>query len=209
MTPTGPPTPREVPAPLRRARGLDGVAATAALYANWAERYDHDVFEVAGVIGSARIADLLAEHVPDRTAAVLDLGCGTGAAGLRLHEHGFAHLDGVDLSPEMLAVAARRGVYRRLATADLTVPGSVTGGYDASIAAGVFTTGPLGAVEVGPLAALVRAGGVLAWVVADPLWPACEPALRAAGVDLRVVAHEPIRRDAPPEARLVIGVRHA
>lgn len=206
MSPSDVPDPHDLPVPLQRARALDGVDANAALYADWAERYDHDVFEVAGVIGTARIADLLAEHVPDRTATVLDLGCGTGMAGQRLHEHGFVHVDGVDLSPEMLAVAARRGVYRTLVAADLTVRGSVVGGYDASVAAGVFTTGHLGAAEIGPIAALVRPGGVVAWVVADPLWPSCEPALRDAGVDVRVVVHEAIRRDAPPEARLVVGV---
>lgn len=198
----------DLPTPLRRARALDGVTANAELYARWAETYDHDVFEVAGVIGTARIADLLAEHLADRTSTVLDLGCGTGAAGARLRDHGFSTIDGVDLSPEMLDVAARRGIYRRLEVADLTArPLAVSGGHDATIAAGVLTTGHVGPSAVAGLVALVRPGGLLAWVVADPLWTDVELELDRAGVELRHVTHEAIRRDAPPEARLVVGVR--
>jgi predicted TPR repeat methyltransferase len=222
----------DVPSPLERARSVDGVDANAALYASWAGDYDHDVFELAGVIGSTRIADLLAEHLPDRSAAVLDLGCGTGAVGVRLHQLGFTHIDGVDLSPEMLAVAGQRSVYRHLAVADLTEPGSArTGspgpgssaspgssrrdmadtlapsGYDATVAAGVFTTGHLGAPEAAALVGLVRHGGIVAWVVADPLWHSVEAAILGAGVELVYVGHEAIRRDAAPEARMVVGVR--
>ena len=35
-----------------------------------------------------------------------DLGCGTGRTGAWLRSHGIARLDGIDLTPEMLAVAA-------------------------------------------------------------------------------------------------------
>ncbi len=52
-----------------------------SLYDPWAADYDRDVFEVMEFIGTDRIADLLAAHVPDRDQPVIDLGCGTGAAG--------------------------------------------------------------------------------------------------------------------------------
>ncbi len=200
---------RTTPDPLRRARSLAGTADAAALYADWAERYDHDVFEVAGVIGTERIADLLAEHLPDRSAPVIDLGCGTGAAGARLRRLGFFHVDGVDLSPEMLEVARRRGAYDRLEVGDLTGPlaTATPGGYGASIAAGVFTTGHVGAAAMPHLVRLVRSGGVLAWVVADPLWAEAEAVLSSLDVVVEVALHEPVRRGAPPEARFVIARR--
>ena len=59
------------------------------MYRDWAVHYDLDVFGTLGFTGTDRIVDLLAEHVPDRESAVLDLGCGTGAAGVRLRAHGF------------------------------------------------------------------------------------------------------------------------
>ena len=64
-----------------RARSLSTPDDAVRLYESWAADYDHDVFEVMGFTGTDRIADLLAAHVPDRGQPVIDLGCGTGAAG--------------------------------------------------------------------------------------------------------------------------------
>ncbi len=64
-----------------------------------------------------RLADLV---IPDRgrSYSVLDLGCGTGLAGLAFE--GIAStLDGVDLSPAMIGKARARGIYRDLRVADL------------------------------------------------------------------------------------------
>ena len=100
--------------PLERARRSESADDAKALYEEWAERYDADVFDTMGVTGSRRIADLLAEHVDDRRTSVLDLGCGTGEVGRHLADHGFDTLTGIDFSPAMLVVARRRHVYRRL-----------------------------------------------------------------------------------------------
>ncbi|MEJ7801630.1 MAG: hypothetical protein WKF60_13995 [Ilumatobacter sp.] len=68
----------DAPHALARARRLTSTAEATALYDDWAARYDHDVFEVLGVTGSSRVADLLTERVGDRSLEVVDLGCGTG-----------------------------------------------------------------------------------------------------------------------------------
>ena len=128
-----------------RARAVRSTADAAALYRDWAIDYDADVFGTAGVTGTDRIADLLARHVPDRSAPLLDLGCGTGAAGVRLSALGFTAIDGVDLSPEMLAIAAAKGVYRSLVVADLNWPLPVRPGtYTGSVSAGTFRDGHVG-----------------------------------------------------------------
>ena len=50
--------------------------------------------------------------------AVVDLGCGTGLAGMMFRSRA-ARLDGVDLSPAMIEKARARGIYDSLAVADI------------------------------------------------------------------------------------------
>jgi predicted TPR repeat methyltransferase len=186
-----------------RARSLQTPADSVDLYRDWASTYDHDVFDVMGFIGTHRVADLLAEHVPDRSASVVDLGCGTGVSGVRLAQHGFTAIDGVDISPEMLAVASGRGVYRRAIVADLNVPGSIDDRYDASVSAGTFTSGHVDASALPAIAAVLRPGAVVAWVIAETMWPSFETAIGQLGFEMLHAALEPIRRDAPPEAMII------
>ncbi len=62
---------------------------------------------------------LAKQCVPDTVYAHgLDLGCGTGLAGI-LFRPLCSHLTGVDLSEKMLAKAAEKGVYDQLAAADV------------------------------------------------------------------------------------------
>lgn len=51
-------------------------------------------------------------------AVALDLGCGTGLAGEMFRKH-IGTLKGVDLSPQMLAMAERKGCYDHLQTGDM------------------------------------------------------------------------------------------
>ena len=131
-----------------------------------------------GFIGTDRIADLLAVHVPDRDQPVIDIGCGTGVAGVRLAHHGFGSIDGVDISPAMLDVAAQLGVYRHLLTADLTQPLTIEHRYAASVSAGTFTTGHVGADAIPAIVTLLQPEAVVAWVVAEPLWPSFEKTMQ-------------------------------
>ena len=73
--------------------------------------------------------------------AMLDLGCGTGLAGVALNDFAQA-IDGIDISPKMLAKAVERGIYRHLRTGDATAlldtDPSFAGPYDLVTAADVF-----------------------------------------------------------------------
>ena len=65
------------------------------------------------------LRDLADMVMPGRDRlAILDLGCGTGLAG-EVFQTMAARLDGVDLSPAMIEKARARGIYDRLAVADL------------------------------------------------------------------------------------------
>ena len=102
-----------------------------------------DVFGRLKVTGTRRIAELLVEHLPQAPdTRIIDLGCGTGAAGAVLKSHGLTTIDGLDLSPEMLLIAADCGAYRLLIAADLLAPLPLRDHrYDAAISAGTLTTG--------------------------------------------------------------------
>jgi len=62
------------------------------------------------------LADLVMPGAHDLT--ILDLGCGTGLGGAAFADLAAA-IDGIDLSPQMIAKARARGVYRNLAVADI------------------------------------------------------------------------------------------
>lgn len=48
------------------------------------------------------------------TAEILDVGAGTGLVGERLRQHGFARVDGLEPSAEMIAIARHKQIYRDL-----------------------------------------------------------------------------------------------
>jgi len=64
-----------------------------------------------------------------RMSSAADLGCGTGRTGVWLHRRGVASIDGVDVTPEMLAAAGTKGVYRRLVEGDVRASGLEAGSY--------------------------------------------------------------------------------
>jgi len=55
---------------------------------------------------------------PDGVGPIVDMGCGTGLAGLAVQEL-VGPMIGIELSPEMLAKAEARRIYERLIEADL------------------------------------------------------------------------------------------
>lgn len=106
------------------ARGYPTLDVRAG-YAAWAPTYDAAVDDRLDLDLLARVAT-----VPWSAAVpAADLGCGTGRMGVWLRQRGVAELDGVDLSPAMLAQAAAKGHYARLAEADLAATGLPGGCY--------------------------------------------------------------------------------
>ncbi len=91
----------------------------AALFDQYAPRFDEHLVDVLRYRTPALLADLLQRHVAaagDRD--VLDLGCGTGLCGPLLRPYA-RRLEGVDLSAAMLERARGQAVYDALAQADI------------------------------------------------------------------------------------------
>jgi len=121
-----------------------------ATFDAFAESFD-DRLGTLDYAGPELVAGLLRAACPDGVDALLDLGCGTGLVGPVVRPLA-QRLEGLDLSPEMLARAAERSVYDALHEADAEA--FLTADHDAwdgVIAADVLIY--LGALE--PLAAAV------------------------------------------------------
>lgn len=161
----------EAAALLERAYAIDSEASSRALYRDWAETYDATMLEGLRYRSPALVAALLGEHLADRTAQLLDIGCGTGLAGQSLAELGFTAIDGLDLSPEMMQVAARRGVYRHFITADLNRPLDMPDAhYDGATCSGSFTHGHVDARCLDELFRILRPGAPFAFTVKREVW---------------------------------------
>ena len=156
---------------LRRAYGLESADEARVLYRDWASSYDTHLEQGLGYRAPAQIAAMLVEVLDDHTAMILDVGCGTGLVGACLAAHGFNTIDGLDFSPEMLAVASQKSAYRNLLEADLEKPLKLTdASYDAAISCGTFTHGHVGAQALDRIFQLLRPGGVLACTIHRDLW---------------------------------------
>ncbi len=111
---------------------------TRDLYDDWSASYEAEVAE-NGYATPGRCADALAQCMSDKSAPILDFGCGTGLSGLALKLAGFTTIDGVDLSADMLAQAESKGAYRTLSQIGADSP--IEGEYEAIAAIGVIGAG--------------------------------------------------------------------
>jgi predicted TPR repeat methyltransferase len=142
------------------AYALSGAEDARRLYADWAETYDSDFAEANAYRPPEVVARLFAEA--GGTGPVLDAGAGTGLGGLALAARGIGPLDALDLSPEMLSVAARKGVYRELIEGDILAGLAIAdGAYAGVVSAGTFTLGHVGPEGFDELLRVAAPGALL------------------------------------------------
>lgn len=141
-------------------------AYVRALFDRYADRFDRDLVERLGYAAPTalrRAVDMVAGRRDGLD--VLDLGCGTGLAGVAFRDLA-GHLAGVDLSSRMVAKARARGVYDDLSVGDAVAAlAAATERWDVVVAADVLVY--LG--DLGPLfaaaARAIRPGGWFAATV--------------------------------------------
>jgi predicted TPR repeat methyltransferase len=154
---------------LAAAYALDGPEANRTLYARWAETYESGFITDSRYIYHEQVAALFADRAKvESTGTIVDVGCGTGLAGLALRHRITVTLDGIDISPEMLGQAAGKrhdgiAVYRALVEADLTEPLAIPDNtYAGAISVGTFTHGHVGPAALAEVVRIVRPGGLAA-----------------------------------------------
>lgn len=107
------------------------------LYDNYAASYDQKLVNSLHYQCPQLIRAALERHCQDKVT-ILDLGCGTGLCGQAISSMA-TRLDGVDLSPQMIAKARQRAIYNELAVGDLySFLEKKADCYDVIVAAGVF-----------------------------------------------------------------------
>ena len=158
---------------LARAYALTGIdeAETKALYRDWAATYDDTMLEGLGYQSPTKVAALLARQNPALDANILDVGCGTGLLAEHLRALGFANIDGLDFSADMLAEAQRlkriNNAYNRDLNQPLPAPDQP---YDYLVSTGTFTHGHVNALCLPELMNWLVDGGMLIATVHQEVW---------------------------------------
>jgi predicted TPR repeat methyltransferase len=148
----------------------DSPQAVAKAYADWAASYDSETAAL-GYLLPFLITAWVARHVPAGDGPLLDAGCGTGLTGPQMKALGYDNLAGLDLSNEMLTIAAGRGSYNDLKQATLGERLPWPDDYfRAFFSTGVFTMGHAPASGLRDLVRITRRGGHAVFTVRDQVF---------------------------------------
>jgi predicted TPR repeat methyltransferase len=185
---------------------LEDEASMVEFYRKWARDYDHQMLDELGYTSPSTVASMLIEELDDPGAEIFDVGCGTGLTCVTLAERGYTALDGIDLSPDMVRVAAERGIYRELLVGDVNQPlERDDASYDGVISSGTFTHGHVGPEPMLEIFRILKPGGILACTVHGDLWEsmgfdACFEALLDGGTAEQLrLEFLPYYKDGEPE----------
>jgi len=98
-------------------------------YGEWSQTYEQDVLDEMDLrlFNRVKTVDWKAQNL------ILDLACGTGRIGTWLREQTSATIDGVDITPEMLAKAGDKNVYNNLHQASVSETGLPNATYDVCV----------------------------------------------------------------------------
>ncbi|MEM7799461.1 MAG: class I SAM-dependent methyltransferase [Chloroflexota bacterium] len=139
------------------------------LYDDFAKTYD-ETLVVWEYEAPTVAAALLKQHLPSGKK-ILDAGCGTGLTGEALVKVGFRQVVGIDLSPVSVDLAAKRGVYAAVETADLGQPLRFeTDAFDGINCVGVLTYVPELQPTLREFVRITKPGGVLVFTQREDLY---------------------------------------
>ena len=193
---------------LERAYALKTPDEAKTLYRDWAITYDQHLEKGLHYIAPGSVAQILANVLTDRTASILDIGCGTGLVGAYLVGHGFSAIDGLDFSDEMLEQARNKRIYQTLIQGDLNamldIPDQT---YEAGISCGTFTHGHVKADALDEILRVLKPGACFACTIHREVWESAGfeskfAQLMASGIaELESMNEQPFYRNAPDDGR--------
>lgn len=143
------------------------------IYRFGSRKYDAIVAGQLGYSAYREVSRAYAKFADPSAGPILDVGCGTGLTGKALAALVSAPIDGIDLSPEMVAMARQKQVYRHLFVGDLRKPLPISPqSYAGAVSSGVFTEGHVGVEALDPVLEVLAPGAIFALTVLDHLWQA-------------------------------------
>ena len=139
-------------------------------YDDWADSYDKELLEEYGYCAHEIGAKALAETQIPFDSPILDVGCGTGLAGVELSRFGYTKIDGLDVSAGMLERARNQGTYRQLFQKRIGVDNlSELPSYKGILCVGSFGLGHMGQEDIIRLMDLAAANAsIVIFMNAEP-----------------------------------------
>ena len=83
-------------------------------YDNWARKYENELLNEYGYCAHIIASEALLKHETRKDCEIIDIGCGTGLVAEKLISLGFSNITGLDVSSKMIAIAKRKGIYKKL-----------------------------------------------------------------------------------------------
>ena len=143
---------------LDQAYEINGPADARKLYGDWAETYDDHFGQGWGYVAPREIAGIYRAEMEPGDQPVLDIGAGTGLLAESL---GDVVADAIDITPEMLAKAEAKGLYRTRVVGNLLEPlAFADAAYGGVISCGTFTHGHVGPACFPELLRVTRPGAL-------------------------------------------------
>lgn len=131
------------------------------LYDDWALTYDED-HDAIGCFHPRRAAEVFSRHLTDRSVRIVDVGAGTGAAGIELARLGFRNITALDFSLASLELGRTRVAFRTACIVNLNRPYPIESDtIDAAIAVGLFSFGQVQFQALQELVRIIRTGGLI------------------------------------------------
>ena len=198
---------------------LEGTSNTSVLrsiYDEWASSYDKELADeaqeyVAPALAGAYLLQALKTPSINDSLEILDAGCGTGLVGAHLSAIGAKKVDGIDLSPGMLELAAKTKAYRNLQTADLSTRLNFSdGAYDALTCIGTLTQGHVGPSALDEFVRVVKKDGFVVVTILDAIFAkggyeaTIQKLVEAGKVDIVAARIEDYRRGAGVRAWMIV-----
>ena len=140
-------------------------------YRDWASEYDKDL-NAWGYAYPRELKKILIDKIRiNKNAKILDAGCGTGYVAETLKDLNFSNIVGLDYSQDMLNIAKKKKIYKRLIKQSLNKKTSLRSNqFNAVLCTGVLTSGHVGPVAIKELIRLTKKKDYLILSISESIY---------------------------------------